>query len=342
MKSDAPLDERALALALDALLGRAEARARAEAELAAHPEGPALRAELAAGLTRSGDELRAATRWSEPREARWRAALLARTTRRDLSWRGDLALLVDFLRQRLRASPALRVVAASLALHVVAAPAVAYWILREPRPEKRVMLRVELPEAEPFLPEPPPPPALADDELLRLARAQEARENARARERFVLAQCAAHAPAAEAEPGAAPATELLVRRAHALRAARAEPPAEPQDWRALDPLALALWIELGLDQLVGHGAPPPELGPACARAEQEARRLAEGQPGTSELLRAACARASRLGLLAHALAGPELLDEAWFAALERAGREHGLEASPVWRAWLAWSGKQTR
>ncbi|HEX6882578.1 MAG TPA: hypothetical protein VF530_04300 [Planctomycetota bacterium] len=332
-------DERALALALEALLGRAEERARAGSELAARPEGRALRAEVAAELARSADELRRATRWSEKREARWRAELFARTTRRDLSWRGDLALLWDFLRQRLRASPALRVVAASLALHVIAAPAVAYWILREPRPEKRVTLRVELPAAEPFLPE-PPPPALTDDELLRLARAQEARENERARERFVLAQAAAQVPALEAEPGAAPATMLLARRALALRAS--QPAEEAQDWRALDPLALALWLELGLDQHVRHGATPPELGLACARAEHEARGLADSRPGTAELLRAACARASRLGLLAGGPAGPELLGAPWFAALERAGREHDLAASPVWRAWLAWSAKQPR
>jgi len=335
--------ERDLALALEALLGRAEARARAESELATRPQGRALRAELATGLARSADELRQAARWSEAREARWRAQLFARTTRRDLSWRGDLALLVDFLRQRLRASPALRVVAASLVLHVVAAPVVAYWILREPRPEKRVTLRVELPAAEPFLPE-PPPPALPDDELLRLARAQEARENERARERFVLAQSAARVPAVEAEPGAAPATELLARRARALRAS--EPSeragAEAPDWRALDPLELALWLELGLDQFVRHDAAPAELGLACARAAQAARDLVGTRPGTGELLRAACARASRLGLLASAPDGPALLAEPWFAALERAGREHDLLASPVWRAWLEWSTKQPR
>ena len=58
--------------------------------------------------------------------------VLARTTREDLTWRGDLRLLGGYLRGRLRASAWLRVAAASLLVHLVALPVLAYYVIFTP------------------------------------------------------------------------------------------------------------------------------------------------------------------------------------------------------------------
>lgn len=62
-------------------------------------------------------------------------AILSQTTREDVSWRGDLRLVGSFLRHRLHASVILRVVAASLLIHIAALPVLAYfgWVQPEPR-----------------------------------------------------------------------------------------------------------------------------------------------------------------------------------------------------------------
>ena len=57
------------------------------------------------------------------------ARVLERTTREDLSWRGDLALYGRYLRGRLAESGWMRLAAASLILHLVALPALAVYVL---------------------------------------------------------------------------------------------------------------------------------------------------------------------------------------------------------------------
>lgn len=331
-------EERGLRLALDALLGRDAERSHAEDVLAAFPHGPATRRALSVHLSRARRGFLARAGWSERRERRWRTALFARSTRIDLSWRGDLRLVHDFLRQRLRASTALRVVAASLALHVVAAPVVAYWVLWKPEPEKRLTLRIEPASDALNLPEPGPRDD-PEDELLRLARRDEARENERARSRFVLAEAAARVPRTAAGPGDAQAVVLLALRGETLRA-EALPP-QAIEWSSLEPLELALWIELELDRLVRWGQATSALGPACARAMSAAHQLAPLRPGTAELLHRAAGRAGRLGLFDSAPeVAADLLAPVWFEALERSGREHALDGTHVWQAWLTWRGKQ--
>jgi hypothetical protein len=69
---------------------------------------------------------------AQQREAELTARLLARTTREDLSWRGDLTLVGGFLRDRLSRSVVLRVAAASLLLHMAALPVLAYYVFLAP------------------------------------------------------------------------------------------------------------------------------------------------------------------------------------------------------------------
>ena len=163
--------ERALAALMEASASSVEA-------------DPVELARLRFELAQAGQVLRAQA-FARPRdEARFVARVLARTTREDLSRWGDLLLLRDYLRARLKASPALRLVAASLALHLVAAPAVAYWMLHEPEPKKPLLIHIEPPSSLPF--DDGEVLAQPDDELLAAARAREARENARAETRYWL------------------------------------------------------------------------------------------------------------------------------------------------------------
>jgi hypothetical protein len=77
--------------------------------------------------------------------------VLARTTREDVSWRGDLRLVRGFLRQRLSSSVFLRVVAASLLVHVAALPVLAYYTWVAPKPSYTLLVDLarELPYGEP-------------------------------------------------------------------------------------------------------------------------------------------------------------------------------------------------
>ncbi len=349
MSSD-PLRERD-ELVLEALLGDPDARARARERLAREPGGAAELARLADGLARAGASLVRAVPLAPRPEARFVARVLARTTRQDLSWRGDARLLGDFLRTRLRASPLLRVVAASFVLHLVAAPVLAWWILREQVPARRITIQIEQPAEDPFAP-PPPVAVPALDELRAAAHRREARENERARQRFVLLARGAQAPRLEIAPGspseATRGPELLAARAALLRAgADGDADAVPVTAEPADALGLALWCELELDRLVLTGRSSERLGPACLRLAHLAQdsALVAHAPGSAALVRAALGRALGLGLLERLAEGDaseepvELLTPAWFAALERAGRESGLGHTAAWAAWLAFGSE---
>ena len=80
----------------------------------------------AGGLGSSGFEAGEAK--GSPSDAQLVERILSRTTREDLSWRGDLALYGRHLRSRLASSLWLRLAAASLLLHLIALPALAYYI----------------------------------------------------------------------------------------------------------------------------------------------------------------------------------------------------------------------
>lgn len=74
---------------------------------------------------------------TEAQLARLKDKVLARTTREDLSWRGDFSLYGRFLRSRLAGSGWLQLAAASLLVHLIALPALAIYVLvsTPPAPE---------------------------------------------------------------------------------------------------------------------------------------------------------------------------------------------------------------
>lgn len=91
------------------------------------------------------------SRLAEPHDARLVAEVLARTTRQDPSWRGDLALVGRFVRDALAASPWMRAAAALLLVPLLGAPLLAWMVWREAQP-KGFRTRIEIEQVEPFLP----------------------------------------------------------------------------------------------------------------------------------------------------------------------------------------------
>lgn len=91
--------------------------------------------------------------------------ILARTTREDLSWRGDWRLLAGFVRERLERSLLLRVAAASLLIHLVAAPVVAWMLWRDApaRPHFWTAIERPAPLIDELEPEPEPQPGLGSE-----------------------------------------------------------------------------------------------------------------------------------------------------------------------------------
>lgn len=148
---------------LEWLLNPADRDPAAQSELEADADAAARLAELEGllGHLRSvaGDVQEEAD--SGPLAAR----VLERTTREDLSWRGDLALYGRHLRGRLAESGWLRLAAASLLLHLVALPALAVYVLvAEPKAPAVGYLPAEeyRPAAFPEQVEPDPTPPLED------------------------------------------------------------------------------------------------------------------------------------------------------------------------------------
>lgn len=86
--------------------------------------------------------------------------VLARTTREDLGWRGDLRLVGSFVSRRLRSSPVLRFAAASIAVHLFVLPVLAWMALREARQEHILSITIQAPP-EQTLPAVPMEPELA-------------------------------------------------------------------------------------------------------------------------------------------------------------------------------------
>jgi len=140
-------DEELLAWLLDERTRRRHGREELEAD-------PQVRSRLE-GLEGFLEDCRAELRAEEAapveRMARLEREVLARTTREDVSWRGDLRLMGGFLRQRLSTSVVLRVVAASLLVHIAALPVLAYYTWVAPAPERRLVFDVrEFPSELPY------------------------------------------------------------------------------------------------------------------------------------------------------------------------------------------------
>lgn len=297
-------------------------------------------AELEAFLARARVSLRATRDWSSAREARLVQRVLRRTTRADPSWRGDLAVLARFLRERLRESAALRVVAASLLLQALALPVLAYLMAAERR-ERGFLVHVELPRESPFDDRPPAEEGTALDELAASARLCEARENALLRARFVLQTRGARAPGGESAGSDPLELRLLAARGGGLRQGRW--PAWLDDPRGLEeasPLALALWGECLLDRFVQTGTLGAAWEGLLTRLERAA--LAPGDSG--RLVRATRERAALHGLAqpsgaSESTGRADPLRAGWFDELGRASRERRLDGHPLLRAWIDWGGR---
>lgn len=140
-------EEELLAWLLDERTRRRHGREELEAD-------PGVRSRLE-GLEGFIEDCRAELRSEEAapveRLAQLQREVLARTTRADVSWRGDLRLMGGFLRQRLSTSVVLRVVAASLLVHIAALPVLAYYTWVAPAPERRLVIDVrEFPSELPY------------------------------------------------------------------------------------------------------------------------------------------------------------------------------------------------
>lgn len=211
-----------------------------------------------------------------PSDSRLVARILSRTTGEDLGWRGDLGLLAGFLRQRLSASRAVRLLAASLALHLLALPLCAWLALRSPAPERALLVRIEpreqaLPEVPeepvralelPLLPEPEP---VTPDPFAVQRRLERAQLEGRP------LPAGPTAPTAPVDDRAAAALARLL----ALRAAgdpelvRRGPP------ELATPLERALWVEVLIDHFVLAGERLPDLEIELARVGIDSTAAAE-------------------------------------------------------------------
>jgi len=308
-------------------------------------------------------ELLARLRRHAPRAAEWSAAaerrlvdrVLARTTRADPSWRGDVALGWRFLRERLAASSAWRVLAASLVLHLIALPALAFFLVRAPGPG--VVLRFEpaptpelpRPERSPVEPDPPRPAGSLDPSEDGLGeRADAARvENALRRARHRLRHAAIPPVPSGFDPARARHPEI------ALLGARSLGLQEGHGWSGSDELAAAgleglarvLWIELALDRYALAGERADALPRELAAVQRAVG--ADARDGALHALAAAALERARAYGLVPAPRGfdPEAVEPplgaAWRSllrhALEGLPAEEGVERD-VLAAWRAGAG----
>jgi len=362
-----PLEEELLELLLDADPAREE---RLEA-LRRDPRTAESAAELEGFLGRCREICAADERRYPPARARALAqGVIDRTTREDLGWRGDLRLLRGFLAERLRSSMVVRVAAASLLVHVVAVPVIAWMALlpdEEPQPGlDRVSIEKPLPDW-PEAPEEPRietvelPPEDFEEDLL--AERWEI-ANALRRGRYVLTHGGIPPLAQGAEPHA---DDPWAARLLHLRSRTESPLPAPEEVPAVARLAALeegdapepglsdgellealLWLELALDRAALGRSPGAELG-AIARALCRAEVLgavSERGEALRLLLRLGLERARQYGALGRECPGFEALpaidrsarpvDEAWQAALGAALNDLGLAGYPACRGWLDW------
>lgn len=293
--------------------------------------------------------------------------VLARTTREDLSRWGDLGLALRFVGARLRASGALRLAAASLLLHLLALPVVAWMVWSSPPAPARIWFEPPaLPSEPPYgegQPEPelsPQAPAVDDAAVLEALAKDREREqlvqDSLRWARWVLGQRSAPALPARAA-GEGELAGLVRLRAERLAEGRAADPGTAGPGPGADGVVRALWAELLLDALVLGAEPPaalesallallPEpdgtpadpLARAAARLEAAALARAEAYgvlpPGLEARL--AAARGTLAGEGGPGPRGAEAwlvapFDPGWTALLLRAA---GARLGPEWRAAL--------
>lgn len=282
--------------------------------------------------------------------------ILAATVRENFDWRGDLALVTNFVRERMRASPWLRFAAALLFIHAAALPVLAWIVLRSEQAAPHFFSALEpLPResafAEPVV-EPPAPLESGEESEPRLVELSADEHAAKARwaaerERQAASLRAFDWPAARDDgvrAGDGLAQRLWVRSRQATHGdsapaawatERARWSSSSLDVERLDLLALELEIEL---DRVARGADARAARELC---EEWAPLI---RAGRSELAQWALARAARLGLAqyddAEAISGA-LFDSSWFEALRRSAEQPRAQAArsqgeaALVREWLA-------
>lgn len=286
------------------------------AEIESGPEGARRLAELEEFLGRLRGACDRADALHAEREGSLVERVLARTTREDLSWRGDLRLLRGWVAGRLRASPVLRVLAASLLVHLLALPILAwYGFVREGAEQPSI--RVEPPPLPPFeeagdeglapVTELPAEPEL-DFELSESDPALYV-ENSLSWARLRLADGAPRFPDSPSA-GEGRLAALLRERSRTLagRAPRPVPSASSQPASLLE---RALVCELLLDRALVSSRVPAELEPALLALCDT--RLPAGEQGL--VAAAALARAESYGMLPASA-----LDALWQARLDLGGQ----------------------
>lgn len=299
---DEPLEEERDVVALERVLQGAPGAGDDELALAV------------ARLRRALADERVTAAWSARREARLVHRVLARTTREDLSWRGELALLAEFVRERLATSPLLRILAAGLLLLLLGGPPIVWWIYRE-RAAPSFVAGIEpapgTPRSAAGPGEPPAPAASARpahelDPRAGTGVPAERIENALRRARFALGQGRPRADAWWSRHGLAPEAASVPAEIELLSAR--------SRW-----LAERAWSELLDDRETLERADVAELtllADACLdRFAQTEQRAALTDPVLRALARAASAA---VGPAAHARAN---------AVLDRA-RAYGLWEAP--------------
>lgn len=138
-----------------------------DAALETPPGGEAAGSEALDDLrARCSEALTERSAADEARARRVERAILARTTREDLSRRRDLGLVLDFFADRLRESALLRVAAAAFLVNITLVPLVAYHLVGEAdRPQLTIRLGDgALEELEEELPSRDPESRLVDED----------------------------------------------------------------------------------------------------------------------------------------------------------------------------------
>ncbi len=301
----------------------------------------------------AGEELRRRSRelapgpseevWSSERETALVERILQATTREDLSWRGELRLVGGFLRERLESSFWWRVLAASVALHLAAVPAVGWWLARS-KQEDRFRISYQSapevpavePEREPVRVLEDPQPTAAEAGLFDPDPARTA--NVLRRDRYLLKQAAGRYLTEGIDPEGAPLEiRLLVARSLGWEGASLTPWVTGEEvLEAGDVLALALFAQVCLDRVALHGEGEP-WGPLFSRLSAHGADRRWDHPSRA-LVQLVLARAQAYGTwpattLFDPLELPEPLGEAFQEALEQALGETRLD-SPVIESWV--------
>ncbi len=203
--------------------------------------------------------------WSAEREQALVERVLTRTTREDLSVRGELRLVGRFLRDRLRSSAALRILAASVLLHLCIVPVLGMLAWKE-RTAPRTRIEFELPRTDEDAAFADPVEDEADPARTVRHTALE-HENARRRARWVLATSSG--PPIPTNDGSLE-SKLLAARSRYL-AERAWTPwlDERATWQDGTTLARVLLAELLLDRFLFEAVRSPELDPLLYRLERD-------------------------------------------------------------------------